>query len=169
MQVSNCFIYAFHVSTHFLHHIFSKMLFLLEWGTHSCETTSSDLNQTIHFFDPHTASIKAFFEKRFTIFALLRVPIAIFSLHALFKILLLAAVPCIFRPESPVSKNECMHRCNIFDYFSYDLPFSLCLPCIRRSFPKYCSQSNRGSYLVLRISFIGPPRVELSVGSLNAL
>ena len=35
-------------------------------------------------------------------------------------------------------------------------------------FPKYCSQSNRGSYLVLKISFMAGPRVELSVGSLNA-
>ena len=60
MQASNCFFYAFHVSTHFLHHIFSKMLFLLERGTHFCKTTSSDFNQKIHFFDPQTASIRAF-------------------------------------------------------------------------------------------------------------
>ena len=49
----------------------------------------------------------------FVFFALLSVPIAvpiaIFSLHARIKILLLAAVPCIFRPQSPVSKvNVCI-------------------------------------------------------------
>ena len=44
MWVSNCFFYAFHASTHFLHHMFSKMLFLLERGTHFCKTTSSDFN-----------------------------------------------------------------------------------------------------------------------------
>ena len=56
------------------------------------------------------------------------------SLRALFKILLLAAVPCIFRPQSPVSKNECMHRCNNFVNFVYDLLFSLCLPCFEHLF-----------------------------------
>ena len=52
MQASNCFFYAFHVSTHFLHHIFSKMWFLLERGTQFCKTTSSDFNQKIHFCWP---------------------------------------------------------------------------------------------------------------------
>ena len=61
MQASNCLFQAFHVSTHFLHHIFSKMLFLLERGTHFCKTTSSDCNQKLYFFDPQTASIGAFF------------------------------------------------------------------------------------------------------------
>ena len=61
MQASNCFFYAFHVSTHFLHHIFSKLLFLLERGQHFCKTTSNDFNQKFHFFDPQTASIRAFF------------------------------------------------------------------------------------------------------------
>ena len=134
MQASNCFFYAFHVSTHFLHHIFAKMLFLLERGAYFCKTTSSDFNQKIHFFDPQTASIRAFFVIVFAHFALLAVPIAIFSLRALFKILLLAAVPCIFRPQSPVSKNECMHRCNNFVNFVYDLLFSLCLPCFEHLF-----------------------------------
>ena len=126
MQASNCFFYAFHVSTHFLHHIFPKLLFLLERGTHFCKTTSNDFNQQIHFFDPQAASIKAFFVNVFALFALLAVPIAIFSLHARIKILLLAAVPCIFRPQRPVGKNECMHRCNNFVNFVYDLLFSLC-------------------------------------------
>ena len=98
MQASNCFLYAFHVSTHFLHHIFSKLLFLLERGTHFCKTTSSDFNKKIHFFDPQTASIRAFFAIVFALFTLLAVPIAICSLHARIKILLLAAVPCIFSP-----------------------------------------------------------------------
>ena len=68
------------------------------------------------------------------LFALLAVPIAIFSLHARIKILLLAAVRCIFRPQSPVSENECMHRCNNFVNFVYDLLFSLCLPCFEHPF-----------------------------------
>ena len=34
MQASNCFFYAFHVSTHFLHHIFWKLLFLPRRGAH---------------------------------------------------------------------------------------------------------------------------------------
>ena len=134
MQASNCFFYAFHVSTHFLHHIFSKMLFLLERGTHFCKTTSSKFKQLFCFFDPLTASIRALFVIVFALFALLAVPIAIFSLHARIKILLLAAVPCIFRPQSPVSKNECMHRCNNFVNFVYDLLFSLCLPCFEHFF-----------------------------------
>ena len=70
----------------------------------------------------------------FALFALLAVPIPILSLHARIKILLLAAVPCIFRPQSPVSKNECMHRCNNFVNFVYDLLFSLCLPCLEHLF-----------------------------------
>ena len=92
------------------------------------------LIKKIHFFDPQTASIRAFFVIVFALFALLAVPIAIFSLHARIKILLLAAVPCIFRPQSPVSKNECMHRCNNFVNFVYDLLFSLCLPCFEHLF-----------------------------------
>ena len=129
MQVSSCLFYAFHASTHFLHRIFSKLLFLLKRGTHFCKTTSNDFNQKIHFCDPQTASRRAFFVIVFALFALLPVPIAICSLHARIKILLLAAVPCIFRPPRPVSKNECMHRCNNFVNFVYDLLFSLCLPC----------------------------------------
>ena len=78
--------------------------------------------------------MRAFFVIVFALFALLAVPIAIFSLHARIKILLLAAVPCIFRPQSPVSKNECMHRCNNFVNFVYDLLFSLCLPCFEHLF-----------------------------------
>ena len=134
MQASNCFFYAFHVSTHFLHHIFSKMLFLLERGAQFCNLPSSDFNQKFNFFDPQTASIRTFFVMQFAHFALLAVPIAIFSLHARIKILLLAAVPCIFRPQSPVSKNECMHRCNNFVNFVYDLLLSLCLPCFEHPF-----------------------------------
>ena len=34
MQALRCLFYALHVSTHFLHHIFSKMLFLLGRGGH---------------------------------------------------------------------------------------------------------------------------------------
>ena len=134
MQASSCLLYACHAPTHFLHHIFSKLLFLLERGTHFCKTTSSNFNQQIHFFDPQTASIRAFFAIVFAIFALLAVPVAIFSLHARTKILLLAAVPCIFRPQSPVSKNECTHRCINFVNFVYDLPFSLRLPCFEHAF-----------------------------------
>ena len=91
-------------------------------------------NQNFCFFDPQTASIGAFFAIVFSLFALLAVPIAIASLHARIKILLLAAVPCIFRPQSPVNKNECMHRCNNFVNFVYDLLFSLCLPCFEHLF-----------------------------------
>ena len=58
LQAASC---AFHASSHFLHHIFSKMLFLLERGPHFCKTTSNDFNQKFHFFDPQTASIRAFF------------------------------------------------------------------------------------------------------------
>ena len=68
MQASSCLFYAFHVSTHCLHHIFSKMLFLLGPGTHFCKTTSSDFNQKFHFFDPQTASTKAFFVIVFALF-----------------------------------------------------------------------------------------------------
>ena len=60
MQASSCLFYAFHVSTHFLHHMLSKLLFLLERGQHFCKTTSSDFNQNLYFFDPQTASIRAF-------------------------------------------------------------------------------------------------------------
>ena len=134
MQASSCLFYAFHASTHFLHHNFSKLSFLLVRGTHFCKTASSDFNQKFHFFDPQTASRRAFFVIVFALFALLAAPIAIFSLHARIKILLLAAVPCIFRPRSPVSKNECMHRCNNFVNFVYDLLFSLCLPCFEHVF-----------------------------------
>ena len=129
MQASSCLFQAFHAATHFLLHIFSTLLFLLERGTHFCKTTSSDFNQQFHFSDSQTASIRAFFVIVFAVFAVLAVPIAVFSLHARIKILLLAAIPCIFRPQSPVSKNECMHRCNNFVNFVYDLLFSLCLPC----------------------------------------
>ena len=104
MQASNCFFYAFHVSTHFLHHIFSKLLFLLGRGTHFCKTTSSDFNQKFHLFDPQTASIRPFLVIQFALFSLLAVPIAIFSLRARIKILLLAAVPCIFAPRAPSAK-----------------------------------------------------------------
>ena len=117
-----------------LHHIFSIFLFLLERGTHFCKTTSSNFNQKIHFFDPQTASIRAFFAIVFALLALLAVPIAIFSLLALFKILHLAAVPCIFRPQSPVSKNDCMHHNGNFVMFVYDLLLSLCLPCLEHFF-----------------------------------
>ena len=134
MQASSCFFYAFHASTYFLHHIFSKMLFLLEREAHFCKTTSSDFNQQILVFDPLNGLKKSIFVIVFALFALLAVPIAIFSLHARIKILLLAAVPCIFRPQSPVSKNECMHRCNNFVNFVYDLLFSLCLPCFEHLF-----------------------------------
>ena len=133
-QASSCLFYAFHALAHFLHHIFSKLLFLLKRWTHFCKTTSSDFNQKIRFFDRQKASIRAFFVIVFALFALLAVPIAVFSLHARIKILLLAAVPCIFRPQSPVSKNECMHRCNNFVNFVYDLLFSLCLPCFKHRF-----------------------------------
>ena len=134
MQASSCLFYALHVSSHFLHHIFSKMLFSLERGAYFCKTTSSDFNQMFCIFDPQTASIRAFFVIVFAHFALLAVPIAIFSLRALFKILLLAAVPCIFRPQSPVSENECMHHNGNFVNFVYDLLFSLCLPCFEHLF-----------------------------------
>ena len=134
MQASSCLFYALHASNHFLHRMLSKLLFLLKRGTHFCKTTSSDFNQKIHFFDPQTASIRAFFVIVFALFALLAVPIAICSLHARIKILLLAAVPCIFRPQSPVSKNECMHRCNNFVTFVCDLLFSLCLPYFEHLF-----------------------------------
>ena len=133
-KLQNYFFYAFHVSNHLLHHIFSKLLFLLKRGTHFCKTTSNNFNQKIHLFDPQTASIRAFFVIVFALFALLAVPIAIFSFHARIKILLLAAVPCIFRPLSPISKNECMHRCNNFVNLVYDLLFSLCLPCFEHFF-----------------------------------
>ena len=113
---------------------FSKMFFLLERGTHFCKTTSSNFNQFFCFFDPQMASMRAFFVIVFALFALLPVPIAIFSLHARIKIALLAAVPCIFRPQSPFSKNECMHRCNNFVNFVYDLLFYLCLPCFKHLF-----------------------------------
>ena len=103
MQASRCLSYAFHASIHFLHHVFSKLLFLLKRGAHFCNTTSSNFNQHFCFFDPQTASIRAFVVIEFALFVLL-VPIAIFSLHARIKILLLAAVPCIFRPQSPVNK-----------------------------------------------------------------
>ena len=52
MQASNHFFYAFHVSTHFLHHIFSKMLFLLERETHFYKTTSITFNQKFTFLIP---------------------------------------------------------------------------------------------------------------------
>ena len=134
MQASSCLFYAFHVSTHFLHHIFSKMLFLPRRGAQFCKTISCTFDWKFHFFDPQTASIRAFFVIWFALFALLAVPIAIFSLHALFKILLLAAVRCVFRPQSPVSKNECMHHWSNFVNFVYDLLFSLCLPCFEHFF-----------------------------------
>ena len=155
MQALNCSFYAFHVSTHFLHHMFSKMLFLLKRGTHFCKTASNNFNEKIHFFYPQTASIRALFVIVFALFALLAVPIAIFSLHARIKILLLVAVLCIFRPQSPVSKNECMHRCNNFVNFVYDLLFSLCLPCfehlfykISSNFLKICSPPSVGSMIL---------------------
>ena len=133
MQASNCFFYAFHVSTHFLHHIFQNSCSCSS-GEHIFAKRLQAILIKIHFFDPQTASIRAFFVIVFALFALLAVPIAIFSLHARIKILLLAAVPCIFRPQSPVSKNECMHRCNNFVNFVYDLLFSLCLPCFEHFF-----------------------------------
>ena len=40
MQASRCLFYAFHASTHFLHHIFSKMLFLPRRGAQFCKTIS---------------------------------------------------------------------------------------------------------------------------------
>ena len=61
MQASRCLFYAFHVSTHFLHHMFSKLLFLLERVQHFSKTTSSDFNEKVQIFDPQTASIRAFF------------------------------------------------------------------------------------------------------------
>ena len=134
MQASTPLFYDFNALTRFSNHIFSKLLFLLERGQHFCKTISNDFNQKFHIFDPQTASIRAFFVIWFALIALLAVPIAIFSLHARIKILLLAAVPCIFRPQSPVSKNECMHRCNNFVNFVYDLLFSLCLPCFEHLF-----------------------------------
>ena len=103
-------------------------------GGHIFAKRLQAVNYFFCFFDPQTASISAFFVFVFALFALLAVPIAIFSLHARIKILLLAAVPCIFRPQSPVSKNECMHRCNNFVNFVYDLLFSLCLPCFEHLF-----------------------------------
>ena len=138
MQAS-CSPYAFHASTHHLHHIFSTMLFLLERVTHFCKTTSSNFNQNVCCFDPQPASTRAFFVIVFALFASLAVPIAICSLHARIKILLLAAVPCIFRPQSPVSKNECMHRCNNFVNFVYDLLFLVYLPCCEHLFYKISS------------------------------
>ena len=113
---------------------FFKNVVPAQRGTHFCKTTSSNFNQNFQIFDPQTASIRAFFAIVFALFALFAVPIAICSLHARIKILLLAAVPCIFRPQSPVSKNECMHRCNNFVNFVYDLLFSLCLPCFEHLF-----------------------------------
>ena len=134
MQASDCLFYAFHVSTLICITFFQNCCSCSSGEHICCKTTSSNFNQKIHFFDPQTASIRAFFVIVFALFALLAVPIAIFSLHARIKILLLAAVPCIFRPQSPVSKNECMHRCNNFVNFVYDLLFSLCLPCFEHFF-----------------------------------
>ena len=155
MQASSCLFYAFHVSIHFLHHKFSKLLFLLERGTHFCKTTSSDVNPKFDFFDPQTESIRVFFAASFALFALLAVPIAICSLHAFFKVLLLAAVPCIFRHQSPVSETECMHHNGNFVNFVYDLPFSLCTPCFQHLFLqimclflKKCSPPSVGSMIL---------------------
>ena len=129
---------------------------MLERGQHFCKTTSSGFNQKVHFLDHQTASIRAFFVIVFSLIALLAVPIAICSLHARIKILLLAAVPCIFRPQSPVSKIECMHRCNNFVNLVYDLLFSLSLTCLEHFFfykissyfLKICSPPSVGSMIL---------------------
>ena len=53
MQASSCLLYAFHVSTHFLHHIFSKMLFLLERGTHFAKRLQAVLIIFFVFWPPN--------------------------------------------------------------------------------------------------------------------
>ena len=105
MQTLKCLFYAFHASTHFLHHMFHTFLFLLERGAHFCKTASSDFNQNFCSFHSQTALIRVFFVVLFAHLALLAVPIATFSLRALFKILLVAAVPCVFRSLSPINEN----------------------------------------------------------------
>ena len=110
------------------------MLLLLRRRTHFCKTASTIFCQFFCFFQPRAPSIRTLFVLLFALFTLSAVPIAISSLHARIKILLRATVQCIFRPRSPVSKNECMHRCNNFVNFVYDLLFSLCLPCFEQLF-----------------------------------
>ena len=124
MQASRCLFHDFYDLTHFLHHIFSKLLFLPRRGAQFCKAISCPFDWKFYVFDPQTASIRAFFVIWFALFVVLAVPIAIFSLHALFKILLLAAVRCVFRPQSPVSKNDRMHHTYMFvDFLCHRLFF----------------------------------------------
>ena len=116
---------------------FQKCCSCLSRGHIFAKRLQATLIKKIDFFYPQKASVKIFLVILFFLLTLLAVPIAICSLHARIKILLLAAVPCIFRPQSHVSKNECMHRCNNFVNFVYDLLFSLCLPCFDHLFLKY--------------------------------
>ena len=118
MQASGCLFHDFNDLTHFPHHIFSKKCFSLQWGAHFRKTTSSTFDHFFHFFPPQTASKRAFFPIVFALFALLAVPIPIFSLFEPFGILIFAHYLCIFSLRSPVSKNDRMHHTYIFVNFA---------------------------------------------------
>ena len=117
MQATRHHLHNFYVPTHFSHHIFSKKCFSPQWGAHFRKTTSSTFDHFFHFFPPKTASKRAFFPVVFALFALLAVPIPIFSLFETFGIFIFAHHLCIFSLRSPVSKNDRMHHTYIFVNF----------------------------------------------------
>ena len=69
--------------------------------------------------------------------------------------MLLAAVPCIFRPQSPANKNKCMHHTGNFGNFVSDLVFFCLLHplhtlflLILYNFCKKCSPPSVGSMIL---------------------
>ena len=105
---------------------FKKVLSALG-GKHNFE------NRTTPFCINNTTCLDSQEEGKTTIIVTLPVPIAplfvrfgFFSLHEPMKNLIMANDLCIFSLQSPVSKNDCMHRTSNFAKFVCDLQFSLC-------------------------------------------
>ena len=129
LQASRCLFHNFHALTHFAHHIFWKMCFLPTRGAHFCKTALSTFDQNYHFFDPQTASKTSLF----VIFACSCRSVArsvrfLFAPCALQK-QPVPRLPCTFRLQCPVSKNDCMQHTYIFMNFVCHLLFSLSFSC----------------------------------------
>ena len=96
--------HTFYALTHFSNRIFSNQCFSLPWEAHFCKTTPSTFDQKYHFFDPQTASKRAFF----ITFARSRRSVArsvryVFAPCPLQKPPV-PRLPCIFRLQAPSAK-----------------------------------------------------------------
>ena len=116
VQATRHHFHNFYVPTHFRIMFFKKVLLAVVGSTFS-KNNFKHFRSISSLVSPQAASKIPFVPILFTLFALLAVPIPIFSLFEPFGILIFAHHLCIFSLRSPVSKNDRMHHTNMFVNF----------------------------------------------------